>query len=68
MIENMIGSCTDIEKPYLRLSGVPDPKFIRPEPVLRLSLVHVMGSRDYAYVSDQLRSIRQDLTVQQIEN
>lgn len=38
MINHLIslkGTCQDIEKPYYRLTGLPDPSTIRPENVLK---------------------------------
>jgi hypothetical protein len=46
----------------------PEPGAVRPQPVLEKALEHVLRRQqtgaDYkAYVNDQLKSIRQDLTV-----
>ncbi|XP_010554566.1 PREDICTED: SAC3 family protein A-like isoform X2 [Tarenaya hassleriana] len=63
------GSCQEIEKRYLRLTSAPDPSTVRPEDVLEKSLLMVQGSqKNYLYKCDQLKSIRQDLTVQRICN
>ena len=67
------GTCQDIEKPYFRLTSKPDPATLRPEPVLRRALAIFKerwrrGEISYEYYSEQLRSIRQDLTVQGIKN
>ncbi|KAL9226999.1 hypothetical protein vseg_002748 [Gypsophila vaccaria] len=63
------GTCQDIEKRYLRLTSAPDPSTVRPEDVLEKALVMVQTSeKNYLYKCDQLKSIRQDLTVQRIRN
>eukprot|EP00917_Polyrhabdina_sp_WS-2016_P024666 GHVP01053260.1.p2 GENE.GHVP01053260.1~~GHVP01053260.1.p2 ORF type:complete len:218 (-),score=29.89 GHVP01053260.1:1603-2256(-) len=67
----MIGLSKEIEKSYFRLTAEPNPYEIRPQNILELSLKNISISwknRDYSYALDQLRAIRQDLTVQQIEN
>ncbi|OAY83563.1 hypothetical protein ACMD2_00276 [Ananas comosus] len=63
------GTCQEIEKRYLRLTSAPDPSTVRPEDVLEKSLHMVQTSpKNYLYKCDQLKSIRQDLTVQRIQN
>jgi hypothetical protein len=68
-LEPVRGHCTLLEKRYFRLLGQPDPAAVRPPSVLRRSLLHVLdraaAGADYKeFVCDQLKSIRQDLTVQ----
>ncbi|KAL4511745.1 hypothetical protein ABPG72_012590 [Tetrahymena utriculariae] len=70
---NIVGTCTDIEKPYLRLTKEPSPDQVRPEEVLKKSLKFLMTKwrdRDceYSYIQSQFRSIRQDLIIQHIRN
>ncbi|KAG8645159.1 SAC3 family protein A isoform X2 [Manihot esculenta] len=63
------GTCQEIEKRYLRLTSAPDPSTVRPEEVLEKALLMIQSSqKNYLYKCDQLKSIRQDLTVQRIRN
>ena len=66
------GFSTKLEKPYLRLTTAPRTSTIRPLRILKLALENVKEkyaeSDDYEFACEQLKSIRQDLTVQHIEN
>ena len=74
----IVGTCQTLEKPYLRLTSAPDPRTVRPLPILREALEMVRerwkkssipgNTSEYGYCCDQLKSIRQDLTVQRIKN
>ncbi|CCG83630.1 UPF0666 protein C2A9.11c [Taphrina deformans PYCC 5710] len=68
----IIGHATKLEKSYLRLTSAPDPGTVRPLPVLKdaLELLKRKWKEDanYAYICDQFKSLRQDLTVQRIKN
>ncbi|ETW10422.1 hypothetical protein, variant 1 [Aphanomyces invadans] len=67
------GTCQKVEKDYLRLTSAPHPSAVRPEPILKKALDLVRhkwkeGTCDYLYVVSQMKSIRQDCTVQHIKN
>ncbi|OWZ03631.1 Leukocyte receptor cluster member 8 [Phytophthora megakarya] len=67
------GTSQTVEKEYLRLTSPPHPSTVRPEPVLHKALELVKskwkkGDHDYIYACSQLKSIRQDCTVQHIKN
>ncbi|KAK5781618.1 Thp3p PWA37_004513 [Arxiozyma heterogenica] len=71
--KTIIGKCTTLEKRYLRLTSEPNPEFVRPLPILNKAFKFIMGRYarhevNYTYICDQLKSIRQDMRVQMIEN
>ena len=68
----VVGTCLQLEKSYLRLTAPPKPETVRPQHVLEKTLEHLKKKwredNNYAYVCDQFKSLRQDLTVQHIKN
>lgn len=69
----VVGFLEALEKRYLRLTSEPDPAVVRPQKVLERSLDFVINKYEasnagYLYINDQLKAIRQDLTVQHIKN
>ncbi|CAF0815218.1 unnamed protein product [Rotaria sp. Silwood1] len=70
--EPLIGTCERLEKNYLRLTSAPNPSTIRPLIILEQAFPFVLNkyksNNDWSYISNQLKSIRQDLMVQSIRN
>jgi hypothetical protein len=64
----IVGTSTQLEKKYLRLTSLPDPATVRPVPVLLRAFAHVCArwarDRDYKYACEQLKTVRQDLSIQ----
>ncbi|CEP03516.1 hypothetical protein PBRA_009401 [Plasmodiophora brassicae] len=66
------GTCTQLEKKYLRLTSAPDPSTVRPRPILKKALAHILAKweseRHYLFFWEQMKSLRQDLTIQHIQD
>jgi len=69
--KGLVGTCLSIEKTYLRLTSAPLPENVRPLHILKISLAHVKQRyvndevQNFAWANEQLKSIRQDITVQE---
>ena len=67
-----VGTNESLEKTYLRLTEAPSMATVRPPRVLARALNMVKAkwdaNRDYECAKDQLKSIRQDLTVQHVRD
>jgi hypothetical protein len=70
----IIGTCTKLEKHFLRLTSAPDKSNVRPEHILKqatIALKEKINSKidfDYISICSQLKAIRQDISVQHIVN
>ena len=67
------GTCMIVEKFFYRLTSAPDPAEVRPEAVLKQALKLLKSKwdekkHDYKFIDDQFRSLRQDMTIQRIQN
>ncbi|KAL3943048.1 MAG: hypothetical protein SGBAC_002867 [Bacillariaceae sp.] len=68
------GTCTIMEKEYLRLTAPPRPELVRPETILKKYLKKLKrhyakpDHKDYEWFCSQLKAMRQDCTVQRIQN
>eukprot|EP00808_Paulinella_micropora_P007297 g13494.t1 len=68
----IVGTSTSLEKKYLRITTAPDPSTVRPVPVLRKTLAMLKEKweqapgQNYKYLGEQFKSLRQDLTVQNV--
>ena len=67
----IVGTCEVIEKNYFRLTAPPNPSTVRPLHVLKKALDHLVGQwkgdHNYNWLCDQMKSLRQDITVQRIK-
>ncbi|KAG9246204.1 SAC3/GANP/Nin1/mts3/eIF-3 p25 family-domain-containing protein [Calycina marina] len=68
----VVGTCPTLFKQYFRLTSAPNPANVRPEHILTQTLELLKNKwrkgANYAYICDQFKSMRQDLTVQRITN
>jgi hypothetical protein len=70
------GTCQVLEKEYLRLTAPPRAELVRPQPILEQHLANLLQEyskknkkrHDYLWFCSQLKSMRQDCTVQRVQN
>jgi hypothetical protein len=67
-----VGTNESLEKSYFRLTAPPKPETVRPQHVLEKTLQLLTrkwkNEKNYGYICNQFKSLRQDLTVQHIKN
>mmetsp|Transcript_5247 Transcript_5247/g.8116 ORF Transcript_5247/g.8116 Transcript_5247/m.8116 type:complete len:393 (-) Transcript_5247:233-1411(-) len=67
-----VGTSTNLEKPFLRLTTFPKEEDVRPLNVLKDCLQRIKRNfkenEDFDWANEQLKSVRQDITVQGIKN
>jgi hypothetical protein len=68
----VVGTNLSLEKSYFRLTAPPKAETVRPEHVLKKTLDLLRKKwrteKNYNYICNQFKSLRQDLTVQHIKN
>ncbi|PVI06269.1 hypothetical protein DM02DRAFT_12935 [Periconia macrospinosa] len=68
----VVGTNQRLEKQYLRLTAPPKAETVRPQHVLEKTLQMLTRKwkeeKNYGYICNQFKSLRQDLTVQHIKN
>jgi hypothetical protein len=57
------GTSRELEKPFYRLTEIPEPSEVRPEPILKQAMQHILdkhkaGACSVHFVLDQFKSIR----------
>jgi hypothetical protein len=68
------GTCTTLEKEYLRLTAPPRPELVRPQNILEQHLESLKkyysrpNRKEYLWFCSQLKAIRLDCTVQRLLN
>ncbi len=71
-VKALVGMSQNLEKPYLRLTTFPNAEDVRPLEVLVKSLARIKSryiqDEDFDWANEQLKSVRQDITVQGIRN
>ncbi|CXH79683.1 conserved Plasmodium protein, unknown function [Plasmodium berghei] len=68
--KNFVGECKNIQKFFFRLTSLPEKKNVRSFSVLKCTYAYILYKynidKNYKYVNEQFRSMRQDLNIQNI--
>ncbi|KEG00264.1 conserved Plasmodium protein, unknown function [Plasmodium vinckei vinckei] len=68
--KNFVGECKNIQKFFFRLTSLPETKNVRSFSVLKCTYAYILYKynidKNYKYVNEQFRSMRQDLNIQNI--
>ncbi|CAA9989308.1 SAC3/GNAP family-related protein, putative [Plasmodium knowlesi strain H] len=68
--KNFVGLCKNIQKFFFRLTSLPERKNVRSFSVLKCTYAYVLHKynqdRNYKYINEQFRSMRQDMNIQNI--
>lgn len=68
--KDFVGQCKSIQKFFFRLTSLPEPKNVRSFSVIKCTYAYILykynQDRNYKYVNEQFRSLRQDLNIQSI--
>ncbi|GAW81994.1 hypothetical protein, conserved [Plasmodium gonderi] len=68
--KNFVGLCKSIQKFFFRLTSLPERKNVRSFSVLKCTYAYILHKynidRNYKYINEQFRSMRQDMNIQNI--
>ncbi|ANQ09277.1 SAC3/GNAP family-related protein [Plasmodium coatneyi] len=68
--KNFVGLCKSIQKFFFRLTSLPERKNVRSFSVIKCTYAYVLHKynqdRNYKYINEQFRSMRQDMNIQNI--
>ena len=69
-IKPVVGTSSSLSKQYSRPCAAPNMSSVRPEPILQQAFLLLLQQKydDLEVLADELKSIRQDLTIQHIDN
>ncbi|KYO01719.1 hypothetical protein PGSY75_0602600 [Plasmodium gaboni] len=68
--KDFVGECRNIQKFFFRLTSLPERKNVRSFSVLKCTYAYILYKynmdKNYKYINEQFRSLRQDLNIQNI--